>query len=215
VRPWVITNEGDIWFTKQKDADTLYAVVKAPWKRGEWKDVVLHSVKSTGQTQVTLLGQNDQVLEYQPGVAPKTTGMQQADGLHIRAMRTQRLQDNSKWPNPAVLKITGVAPALLPPRVFTTSARWSGGTAILEGELRSMGDTTLLDVGFEYRSLAGQDSNERTEPWTATPLVRRASVGTFSAQVNLPQAGERYEYRAVVKHPLLMLYGAEKKLAPR
>jgi hypothetical protein len=33
--------------------------------------------------------------------------------------------------------------------------------------------------------------------------------------VNLPQAGERYEYRAVVKHPLLMLYGAEKKLAPR
>jgi alpha-L-fucosidase len=114
-----------------------------------------------------------------------------------------------------VLKITGVEPALMPPRVLTTSARWSGGTAILEGELRTMGDTTALEVGFEYRSLDGQDTNERTEPWTATPLVRRTSVGTFSAPVNFLKAGERYEYRAVVKHPLLMLYGAEKKLATR
>ena len=49
VRPWVITNEQDIWFTKKKDADTLYVVVKQQerWKRGAWKDIVLHSVKAT------------------------------------------------------------------------------------------------------------------------------------------------------------------------
>ena len=27
VRPWVITNEGDVWFTKRKDASIVYAIV--------------------------------------------------------------------------------------------------------------------------------------------------------------------------------------------
>jgi len=108
VRPWVVTNEQDVWFTRKRDENTLYAIVmgKDNWKRGEWKDLVLHSVHSTGQTQVTVLGQNDRVLEYQRQVEPRTTFHQEPDGLHIHVMRTQRLQDNSQWPNPAVLKIT-------------------------------------------------------------------------------------------------------------
>jgi alpha-L-fucosidase len=112
VRPWTVTNEQDIWFTRKKDEDTLYAIVmgKDYWKRGEWKDIVLHSVHATERTQMTVLGQNDRVLEYQPKVEPRTTFHQEADGLHIRATRTQRLQDNYQWPNPAVLKITGVRP---------------------------------------------------------------------------------------------------------
>jgi alpha-L-fucosidase len=217
VRPWVITNEQDVWFTKRKDADTLYAVLKdrEPWKRGTWRDIVLRSVKAGSSTQVSVLGQNDKVMEYQPGVTPKTTWKQEADGLHIRAYRVQRLQDNSRWPNPAVLKITGVKPALTPPRVVTGGARWSEGTAVLEGELQNMGDAASLEVGFEYRSLAGQDANERTEPWVATPLARRTAAGAFSAPVNFLKAGETYEYRALVKHPLLTLYGAEKKLATK
>ncbi len=68
VRPWIITNEKDIWFTRKKNQDTLYAIVKlrpeARWKHGEWKEIVLHSVRATDQTQVRVMGQNDQVLEY-------------------------------------------------------------------------------------------------------------------------------------------------------
>jgi alpha-L-fucosidase len=112
VRPWVITNEKDYWFTKKKDADTLYVFVKekAPWKRGEWKEIILKSVKATDQTKASVLGQNDKVLEYKQDVVPKTTWKQEADGLHIRAMRAQRLYNDSKWPNPVVLKITDVKP---------------------------------------------------------------------------------------------------------
>jgi alpha-L-fucosidase len=117
VRPWVVTNEQNTWFTKKKDADTVYAVVKEPWRRGEWKEMVLHSVKATERTQVTVLGQNDRTLEYQEKVDPKTTFHQEPGGLHIRAMRTQRLQDNSQWPNPAVLKITNAKPAVTQPRI--------------------------------------------------------------------------------------------------
>ncbi len=49
VRPWVITNEQNIWFTKAKNEDTLYAIVKQQprWVRGQWRDFVLKSVQAT------------------------------------------------------------------------------------------------------------------------------------------------------------------------
>ena len=52
VRPWVITNEGDLWFTKMKDEDTLYVIDDSPqpWAFGKWRDVLLRSVQTTDQT---------------------------------------------------------------------------------------------------------------------------------------------------------------------
>ncbi|MEK7407438.1 MAG: alpha-L-fucosidase [Acidobacteriota bacterium] len=113
VRPWVITNEKDIWFTRKKNEDTVYAFVKEKerWPYGQWKDITLRSVQATEKTQVSILSQNDQVLEYRQDVVPKTTWKQDAAGLHIRAMRAQRLYNDRKWPNPVVLKITNVKPA--------------------------------------------------------------------------------------------------------
>ena len=110
VRPWVVTNEGDYWFTKKKDEDTLYVFIKEPerWAHGEWKEIVLRSVRATGQTTAEVLGQNDRVLEYQLDVVPKTTWRQEPDGLHIRAMRAQRIYNDRTWPNPVVLKLTHV-----------------------------------------------------------------------------------------------------------
>jgi alpha-L-fucosidase len=133
----------------------------------------------------------------------------------VHAMRAQRLQDNSKWPNPVVLKVTGVRPGLTPPRVLTGGAKWGGGTAVFSGELKVMGNAAAVEVGFEYRSITGQDTNERTTPWTATPLVKRSAPGAFSAPVNFLRVGETYEYRALVKHPLLTLYGEEKRLTTK
>jgi len=114
VRPWVVTNEKEVWFTKKKDEDTLYAFIreKERWKYGEWKDITLRSVQATQRTQASVLGQNDRVLEYQPNVVPRTTWKQEPDGLHIRAMHAQRLYNDRKWPNPVVIKITNVKPAI-------------------------------------------------------------------------------------------------------
>ena len=114
VRPWVVTNEDDVWFTKKKNEDTVYAFLRAQerWKFGEWKELVLRSLRATDKTQVRVLGQNDKVLEYQPRVVPQTTWKQEADGLHIRAMHAQRLVDNREWRDPIVLEITNVRPAM-------------------------------------------------------------------------------------------------------
>jgi alpha-L-fucosidase len=113
VRPWVVTNEGDIWFTRGKDQKTVYAIVKPSetWKYGEWKDIVLKSVRVTPETKISVLGQNDKVLEYQVNVVPKTTWQETEGGLRIRAMRAQRLYNDRKWPNPVVLKLTNVEAA--------------------------------------------------------------------------------------------------------
>jgi alpha-L-fucosidase len=210
VRPWVISNEQNTWFTKRKDENTLYAVVKERWPRGEWKDIVLHSVRATDRTAITVLGQNDRALEYQPNVDPKTTFHQESDGLHIRAMRTQRLQDNSQWPNPAVLKMTNVQPALTPPRVETGRATREGAGVTLTANLSALGDASSVEVGFEYRSLKGLDTNERSGEWLHTPFQRMTAGGAFSAHVSTWAAGERYEFRAVVKHPALTMYGEAK-----
>lgn len=212
VRPWVVTNEQSYWFTKQKNEDTVYVFVneKQRWKLGEWKDIVLRSVRVSPESKVSVLGQNDLVLEYHPKVIPRTTWKQEPDGLHIRAMRAQRLATDRSWPNPAVLKITHARPALTPPRVVTRSYREANGAVTLEGELLDMGQAPSLDVGFEYRSVEGQDVNERTDPWKTVGFVTRNSTGVFSMRATGWKRGGIYEFRAVVKHPLLTLYGADK-----
>jgi alpha-L-fucosidase len=216
VRPWVITNEGDIWFTKRKDANTLYAIVKTPqrWPYGEWREFVLKSVRATDRTEVSVLGQNDKVLEYQPTVVPQSTWKQAADGLHLRAMRAQRLYNDRKWPNPVVLKITNVEPAFSPPQVETLGPKFDArsGAARFTGRLRVGGDGGELQVGFEYRDITGLDLTERHGSWRATPLSGIKASGDFSAELPGLLPGHSYDVRAVVRHPLLTLYGAEKVL---
>lgn len=211
VRPWIITNEQTTWITKKKDENTIYAIVAAPWKRGDWKDIVLRSARATAKTAVSVLGQNDLVYEYS-NVVPKTTFHQEADGLHVHAMFAQRLQDNSKWPNPVVVKITNVEPAFHPPLVETTNAARSGSGVKLEATLHSMGDSKSLEVGFEYRSLKGLDTNERTGDWQELPARRVTAPGVFSALAPAWEPGVPYEFRAVVKHPVLTMYGESKKV---
>lgn len=245
VRPWVITNEGDYWFTKKRkeaaadapfqqvrasttapnvtvapatqdaEGETLYVIVKPKerWKYGQWKDITLRSVKSTPNTTASVLSQNDEVLEYQPGVVPKTTWKQDAKGLHIRAMRAQRIYNDRKWPNPVVIKLTNVQPALTPPRVVSTGARWNTAprTATLTGNIAALGDAASVQAGFEYRDTTGMDLTERMGPWLATALVRRTATGAYTVTTPALQPGRTYEFRAVVKHPLLTIYGEEKQ----
>ena len=107
IRPWHIIREGDIWFTKAKDSDTIYAfVTKTDWPKGQRKTFTLKSVRATDQSKIEIIGQSGRVLEYQTNVNPKATWTQDENGLHITAMRAQRIYNNSKWPNPVVIKIT-------------------------------------------------------------------------------------------------------------
>jgi len=107
VRPWKTIREGNIWFTKKKEKNTVYAfITKEDWEWGTKKSFILKAVQATDATKVSILGQNDLILEYQQGVSPKTEWKQKEDGLFITAMRAHRIYNDRTWPNPVVIKIT-------------------------------------------------------------------------------------------------------------
>jgi alpha-L-fucosidase len=211
VRPWVITNEGDKWFTKNKDEDTLYVIDDSPepWVFGKWRDVLLKSVQTTDQTEVTVLGENGRDLEYQPKVNPMPTWKMESDGLHVHAMLAQRLQDNYKWDYPVVLKLTHVKPGFQPPQVKTGTSRPTGENSyLLSGAVTDMGGSPELQVGFEYRRITADDVAARSAPWVATTTQAIEKAGPYTLEVkDLPPG--TYEFHAVVKHPLLTIYGGD------
>ncbi|MBI1387634.1 MAG: alpha-L-fucosidase [bacterium] len=107
VRPCAITHEGDVWFTRKKDENVVYAIVMGPaWDYGERKSITLSHVSVNDDTKVDLLGQSGEVLEYQPGAKPETAWSMEDGALRITATRAQRIYNDRKWPNPIVFKIT-------------------------------------------------------------------------------------------------------------
>jgi len=112
VRPWLVTNEGKLWFSRSKEGTTVYVYITGmpDWVKGSRKEFLLSSVRATATTKVSVLGQNDLVLEYSNEI-PKTTFEQTSEGLKVSCVRAQRIYNNSKWPNPIVLKLENIEPA--------------------------------------------------------------------------------------------------------
>jgi alpha-L-fucosidase len=217
VRPWVVTNEGDVWFTRGKGADTVYAFVTrvGNWPMGQRRKLTLRSVKATDRTKVAILGQTGEVLEYRPDVDPRPAWRQDADGLHIEATLAQRYYDDRRWPDPVVLKLTGVQAGLTPPRIETTGGtRGPGqGTAVLRARLTDLG-APAVEVGFQYRrKKRTEELYEKGAAWQDTPAESRSAPGDVTAMVRGLDDAAEYEYRAVAKHPLVTIYGEEKVLA--
>lgn len=219
VRPWVISNEANVWLTKKKNEDTVYAVITdvGSWMLGEKRTLTLRSVKATDRTRVNLLGQTGEVLEYRPDVDPAAQWRQDEQGLHITVTMAQRLYNDRRWPNPVAIKITHAEPGLRPPSFETTTGvRDVSGVAELRGRLDSLGQAAAVEVGFQYRrrkhteELYGKD-----EPWRDTPPEKRSAPGEFGAEIKGLSPGEDYEFRAVVRHPLMTLYGEERAVTPQ
>jgi alpha-L-fucosidase len=219
VRPWAVTNENDIWFTKAKDSDTVYALIpqKEPWKWGTWKEIKLLSVQATDATEVTVLGQSDEVLEYRAEVRPKTTWEQSPDGLKVRAMRAQRLYDNRQWPNPVVLKITNAKTGFLPPQVLPLGSAWDKmrGLAVLEAQLMRLPEGDEAQVRFQYRRKQRvEELYDNPEPWNDTSPTTMRSNGRFQTTIAGLDPSMEYQFRAVVDHPKIEVFSREADILP-
>jgi len=216
VRPWVVTNEGDIWFTKKKDQDTVYAIFKqkGTWAKDAWRDITIASVKAAPDTEVTILGQAQG--DGKNGV-PVTTWKQDSAGLHIHAYHGHRFYNNSQWPNPIVLKITKATPALVAPQVNTIHARWDAAsqTTVLEGELASMGDAKDVEVGFRYRPTKNWTAPYADyKPWQQTSLVRMTQPGPIQLRTS-GFAPDSYEVQTIVQHPRALVNGDTVRFSVR
>jgi len=215
VRPWVVTNEKNVWLTRSAGEKTVYALIthEEHWGLGDAKTITLRSVRATPLTKMSVLGQSDEMVEYKPDVKPLTTWKQDAAGLHITAYRAQRLYTDRSWPNPMVIKMTNVEAAMRPPEVTTMRAQWnaSAATETLYGRLTNLGNVAQVKVGFQYRvKKDGTDLAERTDPWTDLPVSNQTATGDFQYLLRGLMPNHEYEFRAQVKHPLLTMYGQEQ-----
>jgi alpha-L-fucosidase len=203
-RPWVVTNEGPIWFTRHRDDNTVYAFLtgQQDWGRGTRREFVLGSVRSSDETEVSVLGQSSELCEYMPGLDASCRWTEKEDGLHVSIVRAHRLYNNGRWPNPVVVRLTRVQPALSPPQVRTVGV--SAGR--VTGALLSKGDAESVSVGFECRPYAGFVEALYASDWQRLPDVPQDHRGEFSAE--LPDlAPGTYQIRAVARTARVTMHG--------
>ena len=212
VEPWILPNEENIWFTWKPEEKTLYAfLTKIPdWPRGARKEFLLKSVLTSENSDVSVLGQSGELVEYQPEADAKTYFEQKEDGLHISCVRAQRIYNNHKWHNPIVLKITNANPSLEPPAIVTHRPIISGSGKNLitfNGEILKTGDAEKLKAGFQFREYAGFVEELYSDEWKESETVEITGTGNFSVSPQFKKEGKEYQVRAFVDHPKLRIYG--------
>ncbi len=218
VRPWIVTNEDNIWFTKEKGEDTVYVFLtkQGDWDRKKRRDFVIGSVEATADTKISVLGHNGKVVEYS-GMEPEEVAPrfeQQEDGLHLSIVRAHRLLNDSSWKNPVVVKLTHVRASCQPPFVMNGKSKGKSGSITFRGELKDLGDADRVQVGFEYREYGGFTENMTAGDWQSTDLIDVTEVGPFEQQVKVPNDAV-YQWRAVVKHPRVKMTGEHDKVSVR
>ncbi len=124
VRPWAVTNEGDVWFTRKRAEGTVYALAGLEKNA---RSLVLKSVAASPETKVTLLGQEgDCPWEQTPaGLKIAVTRKQTIRLVKAPAEPGEKAGSSDKqgltWgPNwPVAVKITKASPAadFAPPAV--------------------------------------------------------------------------------------------------
>jgi len=212
VSPWIITNEENIWFTWKPSEKTLYAFLTkvTDWPRGLRKDFTIKSVYTAGNSEISVLGQSGELVEYNPQADAKAYSEQSEDGYHISCVRAQRIYNNHKWHNPVVLKISNASPALEPPVVTTHNAEkiFRGKPQLVfKGEIINTGDAKTLEVGFQYRKYAGFVEELESDEWSETETKEISGTGTFSIKADINKEEKEWQIRAFAKHPKMKVYG--------
>ena len=218
VRPWIVTNEDTIWFTRHKDEDTVYVILtkEKDWARDKRREFTVGSVEATEDTEISVLGHNGKVVEYRQmtpdQVAPRFE--QKEDGLHLSVVRGHRMLCSGNWRNPTVVKLTHVKPSCKPPMVVNGKAKAKDGNLTLSGDLMDLGDAKTVKVGFEYQVYAGFAENMYSDEWESTELMDVSTTGPFEMTVKVPN-NQSYQWRAVVKHPRVKMTGDHSKVSVR
>ena len=157
------------------------------------------------------MGQSGELVEYNPSADAPARFEQKEEGLQISVVRAQRIYNDHKWPNPIVVKLENVIPALDPPFVNTIEATSTGNRMMLKGELVKKGDGDKFQVGFLYRPYAGFAENLIGSEWIYSHFAEIDGLEKYNIGINDLEPGTTYEYRAVVRHPKIEIKGDIKR----
>lgn len=212
VRPWVLTNEEDIYLLKKKDENTVFAVVfgQKDWDRGIRKEFVLKSVKMGENSKGCILGQSGEITEYRPDIDCHTYLTQEEDGLHVSCVNTQRIYCGIQWRDPLVIKITDAEPAFLPMGIETLSgeSEVTQSSASMKAKVLSMGSFKEADVYFDVRVYPGFALSSYEEGWEriyAGKVTKEGEIVTLTKDDLVSSV--TYQYRAVISNDMNTMKG--------
>ncbi|WP_074490078.1 alpha-L-fucosidase [Mucilaginibacter polytrichastri] len=211
VRSWVVSHEKDVWFTS-KNGHTLYAFITdvKDWKEGQRKTFMIHSVKSTNDTKVNVLGQNSKIIEYKNDDVTSRF-RQTAEGLEVSVVKAQRIYDDHRWPNPVVIKLEHIAPVINEAvQVITAENKATATGGILSGKIMHYVPKSAQRACFYYRPYTGQVETLYASPWVKTSWTSIKPNGDFDLMVSALQKGKQYEYKAVAEQSNLEVEGETK-----
>jgi alpha-L-fucosidase len=99
--------QDNMWFLISKDRKTVYIFINEDqWKLGDRKIFSIEGFNISEKSQISVLGHNGKVLEYQEDVNPAPFIKQTNNGIEISVTRSQRIYNDRMWNNPVVVKIT-------------------------------------------------------------------------------------------------------------
>jgi alpha-L-fucosidase len=213
VRPWVINKENNTWYTTMPAKKSVYAMVTdaGSWPEGERKEIVLHAAKATPSTKISVLGQSSLLQEYKPGKDVSCRFVQTDSGLVVSVVKAQRIYDDHKWPNPIVIKLEDVLPAIQPIQVVTGLAKpATAKETVLNGSIANYKGAEKISASFYYRVYNGQTEDLYGGNWTILNVPVLNTDGNFKATVNGLIKGTRYEYKVVVMYNRIPIDGDKK-----
>ncbi len=95
------------WFTQSNDGKAVYVFVPAEnWGVNSYRTFFIKSLQGSEETDISVLGQNNEAMEYEITVSPKPIWSVVKQGIFVHAIRSQRT--NRYWHNPVVLKFRNV-----------------------------------------------------------------------------------------------------------
>lgn len=212
VRSWVVSKEDNIYFTTKKPG-VLYAIVMdaKDWKEAERKTFLLHSVKSTAQTKISVLGQNSQIIEYKPDLDVSSKYKQLSNGLELSVVKAQRIYDDHRWPNPVVIKLENIVPVFDDAAMVQTgNFKINAGLITLNGKILNYDRIKPQKARFYYRPYRGQVETLYADAWKMSAWVKINADGTFQIPLKLTKGA--FEYKAVAEQQNVVIEGENKVL---
>jgi alpha-L-fucosidase len=106
-RPWKTPKEENTWFVQSKDTKYVYAFVNEPyWNWMEEKAFFFRSMRGGKTTRATVLGQNDEMMEFHVHRSPAPVVSVTDDGIFVNVVKAQPFTKN--WENPMVIRFEAV-----------------------------------------------------------------------------------------------------------
>ncbi len=99
VRPWHIPGDNYIWFTSTPDKKTVFAIVDDDgWEWQEERSFLFRSIRGNKETQVSVSGQSDTMMEYQVYRSPKAIHSSLEEGLFVNVTKARNYGKNRQFP---------------------------------------------------------------------------------------------------------------------